>query len=540
MRRFHYLFIILFFIHHVNAAQVKERKDIITIQLEPGEQWWGGTVADGHKAPYGNFKYELNLLGNNRSNQAQPLLISSHGRYVWSEQPFAFSFANGQLKIDHTYAAVITGKAGRTLADAYQWVSKHYFPASGKMPDSLLFERPQWNTWIELTYHQNQKDILNYAHGIISHGFSPGVLMIDDTWQDDYGVWEFHSGRFPDPKLMMDSLHRMGFKVMLWVCPFVSADSPPYRELKDKNVFLKNRTVPVIQTYGNEKNDPAIIHWWNGASALLDFTNPAAVNWFAAQLTRLQQVYGVDGFKFDAGDANFYPLTTLASQPVLPNAHTELYAKIGLQYPLNEYRAAWKTAGQPLAQRLLDKYHTWEDLQKLVPQVMAQGLMGYAFTCPDMIGGGDFTSFQPGSHIDQDLVVRSSQCHALMPMMQFSVAPWRVLDSTHLNAVKQAVSLRQKFIPLIMQLVHQAAQTNVPVVRPMEFVFPDQGFAMVKDQFVLGDQLIVAPQLTRETFRQVLLPKGDWQADDGKIYKGPCKATLQVPLSRLPYFKKIN
>ena len=55
--------------------------------------------------------------------------------------------------------------------------------------------------------------------------------MIDDTWQYGYGVWEFDPRKFSNPKQLCDELHSMGFKIMLWVCPFVSMDSPGYREL---------------------------------------------------------------------------------------------------------------------------------------------------------------------------------------------------------------------------------------------------------------------------------------------------------------------
>jgi len=54
-----------------------------------------------------------------------------------------------------------------------------------------------------------------------------------------------------------------------------------------------------------------------------------------------------------------------------------------------------------------------------------------------MIGGGNWVSFLDNKTMDQDLVVRSAQIHALMPMMQFSVAPWRILDPGHLDAVKK-------------------------------------------------------------------------------------------------------
>ncbi len=41
------------------------------------------------------------------------------------------------------------------------------------------------------------------------------------------------------------------------------------------------------------------------------------------------------------------------------------------KYPLNEYRAMWKKAGQPLVERLRDKAHSWQDLQRLIPNVTA-------------------------------------------------------------------------------------------------------------------------------------------------------------------------
>ena len=84
--------------------------------------------------------------------------------------------------------------------------------------------------------------------------------MIDDNWQEDYGKWNFHPGRFPNPKTMMDELHKMGFKVMLWVCPFVSPDCDVYRDLASKGAFLvndlgqnQNNTMPTTDFRENEK-----------------------------------------------------------------------------------------------------------------------------------------------------------------------------------------------------------------------------------------------------------------------------------------------
>jgi alpha-glucosidase len=219
--------------------------------------------------------------------------------------------------------------------------------------------------------------------------------------------------------------------------------------------------------------------------------------------------------------------------------HCRLWAEVGLDYKLNEYRAMWKMAGQPLVQRLRDKDHTWEALQSLIPNSIAQQLDGYTFTCPDMIGGGSFTSFLPGMPINQDLIVRSAQCHALMPMMQFSVAPWRILDHAHLEAVKKSVAVRQHFMPYIMKITADAVRTGEPVLRPLEYDFPDQQLADIKDQFMIGDKLMVAPMVTEGFERKVVLPKGKWRYQN-KTMKGGKTLQFKVPLDELLFFELIN
>jgi alpha-glucosidase len=155
-----------------------------------------------------------------------------------------------------------------------------------------------------------------------------------------------------------------------------------------------------------------------------------------------------------------------------------------------------------------------------------------------MIGGGEFTSFLNQATIDQELIVRSTQVHALAPMMQFSVAPWRVLDAAHLAAVKQAVALRMRFTPRILELAEAGAATGEPILRPLAYVFPDGGCENVKDQFLMGDDLLVAPMVTKGTARTVQIPPGQWQADDGTLLTGPTQKTFAVPLGRLLYFER--
>ncbi len=487
------------------------------IALPEGTAVWGGRVKDGSLMPY-ETGFEADLA-DNRSNQVAPLLLTSGGEYIWSDEPFSFRRTAGGIVILDSSAPVQRVKAGETLADAYRAAARAHFPADGATPPEAFWHQPQYNTWIELMYDQNQEGVLAYARGILEHGLPPGIIMIDDTWQEDYGKWNFHPGRFPDPGAMCDQLHAMGFKVMLWVCPFVSMDQ--YLVCREAGEgFLKDKD-----------GAPLPVRWWNGTSAVLDLGLPAAQEWFRAQLTRLQTEYGVDGFKFDAGDFEHYPEGERAGWE-----QCGLYVDLALDYPYNELRSGWRHAGRPVVQRLHDKAHSWEDLRKLIPEMMAESLDGFSFCCPDMVGGGSFETFLKGE-TDPEIIVRSAQVHALMPMMQFSLAPWRVLDAPAYAAVLKAVGLRERMMPLLDRLYRRAADEGEPIVAPLEFYFPHQGLEKVADEFMLGDSLLVAPVVGPGTQRTVVLPEGSWLADDGSAYAGGTY-TLQVPLDRLPCFRR--
>ena len=533
---------ILFFaiLHFLVGFAQNDKKVELTIQ--PTEYWWAGVSSLGYLTPYDATSVaSIDMWGNNYGNQAQPLLVSSKGRYIWSEDPIKYEFNKGKITVSVRDGKLISGKSGENLRSAFEYCSKTFFPSNGSIPDAMLFTKPQYNTWIELMYNQNEQDILKYAQNIISQGYSPGVLMIDDNWQENYGVWEFSTKRFKDPKGMMKKLHDMGFKVMLWVCPFVTADTEVFRALAKDGMLILDPQKSQEILWANTKNKSAIIRWWNGASACVDLSNPKGQAWFKGRLDHLVNEYGVDGFKFDAGDAGFYLDDVVSFNAKIPNDHTAYFAKLGLDYPLNEYRAAWKMAGLPLAQRLRDKTHKWSDLVKLIPDLMSQSVMGYAYTCPDMIGGGEYQSFLNGAVIDEELVVRSAQVHALMPMMQFSVAPWRVLSKENAAICLKMSILHESFGSQILDLAKQASKTGEPIVKPMELAYPGNGYELIKDQFVLGNDIIVTPVLEKSSrSRKVILPKGNWLAEDGKKYKGGKTIEIAVPLERLPYFKKMK
>lgn len=472
------------------------------IKILPGEVFYGGAVTDGIHQPYTeDSEKELDLTWNRTPNQMMPLLLSTAGRWLWNPAGMHVSFCKGRICC--TEGTRLSQGAGG-LRQAYLNAMAQCFPPHEIRLDKRLFDSPVYNTWIELTFHQTQEGVLRYAYDILEHGLPPGVLMIDDGWSDYYGCWHFSVEKFGSPVQMLSELHRLGFAVMLWICPFITPDTLEYRELEQAGLLVTDQS-----------GQPHIAHWWNGWSAVLDMTKPAACSWLKLQLDALQAL-GVDGFKFDAGDSIYYPTDSAVSG----DEQSRAWAAFGEQYPLNEFRVTAGAGGWSLSQRLCDKDHSWGDtgLAALIPDAIVQSLTGHPFLCPDMIGGGEYLNFYHQERLDHELVVRWAQLACLMPMMQFSAAPWRILSGREYEQIQQAVALRNRYMPLLRQALEHCRRTGEPVLRPMAYVFPEPACAEVTDQFMVGDYLLVAPILKQGAVRRtVYLPEGRWYSSSGEI-----------------------
>lgn len=472
----------------------------MNIQILKDEFWYGGCVRWSCEMPMDTYTEKtLTLNPNPTPNQGMPLLLSSCGRYLWmpKEQPVAFT--EGQIVCEDT---AILKTSGTTLRSAYLAAQAEYFPASGKMPNKRLFTAPIFNTWIELTYYQNQEEILKYAQNILDNGFQPGVLMIDDGWTDYYGCWKFHTDKFPEPRKMLKKLKEMGFTVMMWICPYISPDTLTFRQARDKNLILMTA-----------EGKPYLVDWWNGFSASWDLSNTDACKWLNDQLQELVEL-GVDGFKFDGGDASHWNgCYTSDGRKADANELCRLWTVFGEQYPLNEFRAAWRAGGKPLMERLCDKAHSWgtEGVAALIPDMLAQGILGSPYGCPDMIGGGEYRNFwENADRLDQDLFVKHAGAGCLAPSIQFSAAPWRILEQKYMDRILAQLELRKKYQDYLNELL-TAAATGEPVIRYMEYEFPHMGYEKLRDQFMLGSRVLVAPVLEKDQVgRQVTVPAGTW------------------------------
>lgn len=471
-------------------------------QILKNEYWYGACVKYGTKMPLNSESTcVLDFTENQTPNQAMPLLISTKGRYLWRNTGFCLHILNGEMELPED---VILKAGYGNLKNAYIAAMNAHFPFHKKTPAKKLFQKIIYNTWIELTFYQNQKAILEYASSILKNNMPSGVLMIDDGWAECYGDWRFHSGKFENPGKMLAELHEMGFDVMVWICPYISADTVAYRDAFSKGILVKT-----------PDGEPFIAKWWNGFSAVLDMSNPEASKWLGNQLNELQQM-GVAGFKFDAGDSIYYRRDNVTYGNVTPDEQCRLWAEFGEAYEFNEYRVTVNAGGYSLMQRLCDKEHSWGNggVSSLIPDMLLQGITGHPYGCPDMIGGGEYMNFQQvgDSNLDQELFIRHSEIACLMPAMQFSAAPFRVLSKENFELILKTIDVRMRYLDRIIRCIESAAATGEPVIRYMSYEFPEEPVEKIVDQFMLGSNLLVAPIYKKGSVgRDIYIPKGEWK-----------------------------
>ena len=218
--------------------------------------------------------------------------------------------------------------------------------------------------------------------------------------------------------------------------------------------------------------------------------------------------------------------------------------EFGRRYEYHEYKDTYAGGGINMIQRLCDRSHRWDHggLNTLLPCSIVQGLVGHPFICPDMIGGGSWAhNVDPNFKMDEELFVRMAEASALMPMMQFSWAPWRVLSPEAQAMVKAAADLHRRMAGEILALVRDAEVRGEPIVRSLEYNDPHKGYEHIMDEFMLGEDILVAPVLEKGQFeKDIVFPKGRWQGEDGKTYEGNATHRVPTPLGRLTWFRRVK
>ncbi|XP_015264348.1 PREDICTED: uncharacterized family 31 glucosidase KIAA1161-like [Gekko japonicus] len=430
---------------------------------------------------------------------------------------------------------------GSDITSVHKHMVQKHFRKPLKVPSANIFRFPIWSTWALYKKEIDQGKLLEFAQTVRKYGFKSSLVEIDDMYMQNYGDFDFDPVKFPDVLGMFEKLRRGGFNITLWIQPFIHVNSPNFEVGKERQLF-------VMEPAGH---DPAMVTWWNGNGAILDFTNPSAREWFQGQLRQLCSKYGIVSFKFDAGETCYLPDDFRTFQPLPdPSVWSRHYAEMAIPfYEFAEVRVGYQSQHVPCLVRIIDRDSVWGHelgLKSLIPAVLTLGLLGYPFVLPDMIGGNFLPNKTEGAGDlpDRDLYIRWLELSVFLPSMQFSIPPW-LYDREVVEIAHKFTELRESLVaPLLLELAEAVAATGDPLIRPVWWASSGDEFAhQIDSQFLIGDAFMVAPVLEPGMVkRDIYLPAGKWKSCKGEIFtRTPVLLTdYPVNLDEAAYFSLVS
>ncbi len=389
------------------------------------------------------------------------------------------------------------------------------------------------------------------------HDLPLDVIHLDIHYMDGYRVFTFDPKRFPNPKALAEKLGQQGVKLVTIVDPGVKAPPPrggqdqPYlvfEEGSQKNFFQHRRNGQLF-----------VPRVWPGESVFVDYTLPEARRWWG-DLHRIYTDNGIAGIWNDMNEpSDFIDQSGKNQLDVVSFDEGEktTHAKNRNTFALLMARATYEglerlrpdrrpyvitRAGYAGIQRYAtmwtgDTNSTWEALALNIPMFTTLGLSGEPFVGSDV---GGFIGRGNG-----ELLVRSYQVGFLAPFCRnhkvmdgYDQEPWR-FGKYYEDIIRRFLKLRYELLPFLYTVLEEAHRTGVPVFRPLVLNYPDDPNTYnIDDQFMIGDDLLVAPILKPDlTRRLVYLPAGKWYDYwTNKQIEGGTMIPIEAPLETVPMF----
>ncbi len=359
-------------------------------------------------------------------------------------------------------------------------------------------------------------------------------------------VFTWNREKFPDPRALTARFRAQGMRLVANVKPCLLDDHPGFDALRACQAFVRDAA----------SGEPVVGRFWDGEGAHLDFTAPAALQWWQSELREQVLDVGFDaawndnnefGVFDDAAVCNGFgrALPMHRARPLHALLMTRASFEAQVQYRPGEVPFTVTRGGAPGIQRYAqtwsgDNATDWANLKWNLRTGLQMSLSGM-FNVGHDVGG--FVGPVP----DPELFVRWVQACCLNPRMVMNSwkadaavsVPW--LHPQVTASVIAALRLRYRLLPYLWQLMQRAHVHHEPLIRPCFYDFPDDERCYADcDDFMLGSALLVAPVLepgARE--RQVYLPAGPaaWiEFASGRAHPAGGRVVVPAALDQLPLF----
>ena len=399
--------------------------------------------------------------------------------------------------------------------------------------------------WLSTSFTTNydEKTVNSFVDGMFDRKIPLSVFHFDCFWMKDFNWCDFtwDSRVFPDPEGMLKRLKAKGLKICVWINSYVGQESSMFKEGVEGGYFLKRPNGDVWQ-------------WdmWQPGLAIVDFTNPAACEWYSKKLEALLDM-GVDCFKTDFGeriptDAVYYD----GSDPVkMHNYYTYLYNKCVFE-ALEDYYGKDKAClfarsatvgGQKFPVHWGgDCYAEYSAMSETLRGGLSLCSSGFGFFSHDM---GGFEATAPADVYKRWCAFGLLSTHSRLHGSTSYRVPWvydEDGDTEACDVLRHYTVLKGRLMPYLWAQANKTHNVGVPMMRSMIVAFSDDTACKYLDQqYMLGDNLCIVPVMNEEGIAEFYVPDcGTWTDiqsgetyEGGKYYKRQCDY-FQTPILARP------
>jgi alpha-D-xyloside xylohydrolase len=427
-----------------------------------------------------------------------------------------------------------------------------YFLILGPTPKEVLFRYgsltkrpslpPAWSfgLWLttSFTTDYDEPTVMSFIDGMAERRIPLHVFHFDCFWMKGHHWvnFEWDEQVFPDPIGMLRRLKERGLHVCVWINPYIGERSHLFDEGAAQGYLLKRPNGDVYQR-----------HQWQAGMAFVDFTNPAAVEWYQAKLRALCEM-GVDCFKTDFGEEiptdvvyfdgsdpakmhNYYPY--LYNRAVFDLLETER----GRGQAVLFARSATATCQQFPVHWGGDCYGTFESMAESLRGGLSLCMSGFGFWSHDI---GGFESQTSPSVYKRWVAFGLLSSHSRLHGSTSYRVPW-LYDEEAVDVLRRFTQLKCRLMPYLMQAAVEAHDRSIPMMRAMLLEFPDDPTCRSLDrQYLLGPALLVAP-VFHEQLAEFYLPSGTWtNLLDGEQRQGSTWYFDRLNFLSLPLYVRPN
>lgn len=438
-----------------------------------------------------------------------PFYLTNRGYGVLVNHPECVSFEIGSEKVSKVQFSVegeyleyliFDGPTPKQVLDRYTRLTGR--PA---LPPAWSF-----GLWLTTSFTTNydEKTVNSFIDGMAERNLPLHVFHFDCFWMKAFQWCDFEwdPETFPDPQGMLKRLKARGLKICVWINPYIGQKSPLFKEGMEKGYLLKRPNGDVWQ-------------WdkWQPGQGIVDFTNPAACDWYASHLKRLIHM-GVDCFKTDFGER--IPTDVIWHDGSCPqkmhNHYAFIYNKLVyevLQQELGKDEAVLFARSASVGAQQFpvhwggDCYANYESMAESLRGGLSLGLSGFGFWSHDI---GGFENTAPAHVYKRWCAFGLLSSHSRLHGSKSYRVPW-AYDDEACDVVRFFTEWKCRLMPYLYAASAQAAETGSPVMRAMMLEFPDDpGCDYLDRQYMLGDSLLVAPVFSENGDVSVYLPTGRW------------------------------